>query len=112
MNRVLHKQAAKLLSELNSRKLAVECMRAKVSCGESGLESRLKRAETDVEITENAFADLSYKQRDILSAFYVDREPDACERLSQKYCCAKSTVYRMKREAMGEFILRVFGYAE
>lgn len=112
MNRVLAKEAAALLTELNGRKNALESMKMKISCGEGGLAERLRRAKVDVEVTEAAFSALSYKERDILEAFYIEREPRAVDRLCEKYSCAKSTIYRLKRQAMREFVLRVFGYAD
>lgn len=112
MNKMLMKEAKAMLLQLEGRKNAVDSMRLKIACGEGGLEERLRRIKTEVEVTEGAYAGLDYKGRDILSAFYIHREPQAADRLCEKYSCSKSTVYRMKNEAMREFVLRVFGYAD
>ena len=112
VNVKLIKDAKKMLKELNGKKNALESMKRLIACGEGGLIDRYKRAKVDVEVTEAAFSGLDYKERDILSAFYVDSEPHAAERLSEKYDCAVSTVYRMKRSAMNKFVLRMFGDGE
>lgn len=112
MNVKLTKDAKRMLKELNGKKNALESMKRLIACGEEGLLDRYKRAKVDVEVTEAAFSGLNYRERDILNAFYVDGEPHAAERLSEKYDCAASTVYRLKRAAMSKFVLRMFGDGE
>lgn len=112
MNAKLMKDAKRMLLELNGKKNALESMKRLIACGETGLMERYKRAKVDVEVTEAAFSGLDYKERDILGAFFIDGEPHAAERLSKKYDCAASTVYRMKRAAMNKFVLRMFGDGE
>ncbi|MBR6808076.1 MAG: hypothetical protein IKM46_06835 [Clostridia bacterium] len=112
MNVKLMKDAKKMLRELNGKKNALESMKRLIACGEGGLLERYKRAKVDVEVTEAAFSGLDYKERDILNSFYIEGEPHAAERLSSKYDCAASTVYRMKRAAMNKFVLRMYGDGE
>ena len=112
MNTLLEKEAKEMLIQLKGRKNAVECMKRKIACGEGGLEERLRKIQTEVEVTEAAYSGLDYRNRDVLASFFIHREPEAAEKLSKKYCCCKSTVYRMRREAMREFMIMVFGYAE
>lgn len=112
LNVKLMKDAKRMLRELNGKKNALESMKRLIACGETELLERYKRAKVDVEVTETAFSGLDYKERDILGAFYVDGEPHAAERLSEKYDCAASTIYRMKRAAMNKFLLRLFGDGE
>ena len=112
LNVKLMKDAKRMLRELNGKKNALESMKRLIACGETELLERYKRAKVDVEVTETAFSGLDYKERDILGAFYVDGEPHVAERLSEKYDCAASTIYRMKRVAMNKFVLRLFGDGE
>ena len=112
VNVKLMKDAKRMLKELNGKKNALDSMKRLIACGEDGLLERYKRAKVDVEVTEAAFSGLDYRERDILGAFYVESEPHAAERLSKKYDCAASTVYRMKRAAMNKFVLRMYGDGE
>ncbi len=109
MNKTTMRSAKRLLTELSGKKTAAQCMKKLVSSGESSLEARLKRTLADIEVTEMALGTLAERDREILSEFYVNRSEDPVDLLCKKLCCGRSTVYRMKREAMSRFVLSVFG---
>ena len=109
MSKTMVRSAKRLLMELNGKRVAAQCMKKLVSSGEASLEARLKRTLADIEVTELALGTLSERDREILTQFYVERDDDYLDRLCGELCCGRSTVYRMKREAMDRFVLCVFG---
>ena len=109
MNRMILKAAKEALCSLGSRRMASECMRRLSECGGEEASRRLPLLEAQVEATELALSSLPRKQYDILREFYIEREDGFMDRLCEKLCCGKSTVYRQKREALLAFAMRMFG---
>lgn len=109
MNRTILKAAKEALVNLNSNRMASECMKKLSGCAGDEMAERLPHLEAQVEATELALGGLTPRQYEILKEFYIEREDGFMERLCGMLGCCASTVYRRKREALRAFAMRMFG---
>lgn len=58
---------------------------------------------------KESLASLTETERKVLRRMYIDSERGAVERLCEELYCEKSTVYRIKDEAIRKFTLAMYG---
>lgn len=65
-----------------------------------------------VNVVESSLTALSPQHRDILYEFYIERSRGHVERLMDKYHVEQTQVYRLKDEALYNFIILMYGIAD
>lgn len=70
----------------------------------------LKLTKVFIERIDRALAMLSDKERIVLQYFYIHRTSTYLDDLCDKLCAEKSTVYRIKDDALFHFTLAMYGY--
>lgn len=72
----------------------------------------LKIAEELVNITEKGLKVLDKRERQVLEGFYLQASYNHIDSLCQKLSIEKSTLYRIKDEALRKFTLAMYGTVE
>ncbi len=113
MNGYWKDDARETLVNFGYMKKSIDCIRRHLE-GETSpeLEDRLRRMAASVRSTELALSFLSEEQYDILDEFFITGTPGYVERLCKKFMCQRSTVYRLKNDALKSFYLYRFGAAD
>lgn len=102
--------AKETLRTLKYRRQAVDSMKKLLEAKEDPeVRERLRQVETSVMAAERALASLTGEQADILKDFYIERGDGYMDELCRKYRCARSTVYRLKSQALSAFSMTMFG---
>lgn len=70
---------------------------------------RLRALCEERERVERGYAVLTPYQQDLLDAFFVGREQDCVEQLSERHYRERSALYRDRKKALEIFTLAVFG---
>lgn len=65
-----------------------------------------------IALVERGLADLKPAQRQILTDFYITRQPGYVDDLCAKLHVERTSLYRMKDTALKEFTLRMYGIME
>ena len=105
--------AKETLVNFGYMKKSIDCIKKCLEGGKSPeMEDRLKRMAASVRSTEMALSYLSEEQYDILDEFFITGTPGYVERLCEKFMCRRSTVYRLKNDALKSFYLYRFGAAD
>ena len=76
------------------------------------LSQSLYIAESMVELTERGLSTLEERERRVLEGFYVTPETDHVFKLCTELFLEKSTLYRLKNEALRKFTLAQYGTVE
>lgn len=72
----------------------------------------LKIAEELIDLTEKGLATLEERERQVLEGFYMQRAVNHVEALCEKMHIEKSTLYRIKDEALRKFTVAMYGTVE
>lgn len=72
----------------------------------------LKIAEALVELTEKGLDVLDDRERQILEGFYMQRMDNHVEMLCDRFNIEKSSLYRLKDEALKKFTIAMYGTVE
>ena len=72
----------------------------------------LKIAEELVRLTEKGLEVLDKRERQVLEGFYIQESHNHVETLCQRLNIEKSTLYRIKDEALRKFTLAMYGTVE
>lgn len=76
------------------------------------LKTNIAATEAWLTLIENGLRALTDQQRDILTEFYINRNPGHVERLAERYHIEKSKVYNQKNQALYDFTLLMYGVTD
>lgn len=76
------------------------------------LKRNLDIAKKEVEITEKGLSELTEEQQTVLIRFFVCRSRGHVETLCEELCLEKSSVYKIKDEALKKFTMVCYGIVE
>ena len=76
------------------------------------LKSNIAATQAWLALIENGLQALTDQQRDILTEFYINRNPGHVERIMERYHMEKSKVYNQKNQALYDFTLLMYGIAD
>lgn len=76
------------------------------------LEMSLHIAEDLIHRIDKGLAVLSDDQRKVLDGFYINRSLNYMDKLCDELHCEKSTVYRIKDEALHKFTVAMYGIVD
>ena len=103
-------KAKESLVNFNYMKKSIACIKKQLEGFDNPeLEEKLRRICAKVKSTELALSFLSDVQYEILDEFFNTGSDGYMDRLCRKLMCEKSTVYRLKNEALKAFYMYMFG---
>lgn len=73
------------------------------------IERNLAKLRQDVELHEKNWPKLTDQERTVLDYFYINRQRNHMQVLMKKFHCEKSTVYRMKDDALFKLTMLTYG---
>ena len=76
------------------------------------LKTNIAATEAWLALIENGLRALTDQQREILTEFYISRNPGHVERLAERYHMEKSRVYEQKERALYDFTLLMYGVTD
>lgn len=76
------------------------------------LQKNYKIAKREVDLTEKGLAALTEREQRVLYMFYINRQHGHIDRLCSELNVEKSTVYRMKDDALRKFTMAMYGVVD
>lgn len=76
------------------------------------LKCAYQAAKTVVDLVDRGLECLREQDREVLTAFYIDRRAGHVERLMEHFCVEQARIYQMKNEALYRFTLAMYGVSE
>ncbi len=90
----------------------IEDMRLNVIVARDELKKNYNAVAKSIKRVERGLSVLDDRERKILNGFYIHRMPGYIDKLTEELFCEKSTVYRVKDEALYKFTVAMYGVVD